>query len=120
MVAYAVIGFINASVLRAIRGLPSSTLKEKIARSFMISLVIGDVLRLFGSFYGIGDVRWKTKDWPQVFWLSVIIGIVFFIPRHVGTTLIPRRGDRSYHRVCWLLGIGRYVATRDSRSDGKN
>ncbi|KAF9652199.1 hypothetical protein BDM02DRAFT_3183918 [Thelephora ganbajun] len=103
VVAHAIIGLVNASVLRAIRTLPSSALQEKIARSLVISLSIGDVLHLFGTFYGIGDVRWKAKDWPQALWLSVAVGIGLFIPR-----------------VCWLLGIGRYVATRDSRLDGKS
>jgi len=103
VIAHAIIGFINASVLRAIRGLPSSTLQENIARSLLIPLTVGDALHLFGAFYGIGDVRWRTGDWPQVLWLSVIVGTAFFIPR-----------------ACWFLGIGRYVATRDSRLDGKN
>lgn len=122
VVAHAIIGFLNASVLRAIRKLPSPALQEKIAKSLMISLAIGDVLHLFGMFYGIGDVRWKTKEWPQVLWLSLGIGITLFIPRCVGvaTTPSPREGNRSYYRICWLLGIGRYVAARDSTLDGKS
>jgi len=121
VVAHAVIGLLIASVLRAIRRLPSPALQEKIAKSLMISLAIGDVLHLFGTFYGIGDIRWKVEDWPQVLWLNIIVGLALFIPRYVGTTPNPRGGANSYHyRVCWLLGIGRFVATRDSRLDGKD
>lgn len=89
VVAHMVIGFLIASILRAIRRLPSPALQEKIARSLMISLAIGDILHLFGTFYGIGDVRWKVEDWPQVLWLSIVVGIALFIPRYVGTTPSP-------------------------------
>lgn len=120
VVAHAVIGLLIASVLGAIRKLPSPALQEKIARSLMISLAIGDVLHLFGTFYGIGDVRWKAEDWPQVLWLNIIVGLALFIPRYAGTTPNPRGGDSYHYRVCWLLGIGRFVATRDSRLNGKD
>jgi len=103
VVAHAIIGFVCASVLRAIRSIPSPTLQEKIAKSLLVPLAIGDVLYQFGVFYGIGDARWRSRDWPQALWLNVVVGITIFIPR-----------------VCWLLGIGRYVATRDSRLDGKD
>ena len=119
-VAHVVIGCISASILRTIRRLPSQTLQEKMARSLMISLAIGDVLHLFGTFYGIGDVRWKAEDWPQVLWLNIIVGLALFIPRYAGTTPNPRGGDSYHYRVCWLLGIGRFVATRDSRLNGKD
>ena len=119
-VAHVVIGCISASILRTIRRLPSRTLQEKMARSLMISLAIGDVLHLFGTFYGIGDVRRKVEDWPQVLWLSIVIGIALFIPRYVETTPSPRGGNRSHYRVCWLLGVGRFVATRDSRLDDRD
>lgn len=121
VVAHAIIGFVNASVLRATRRLSSLTLQEKMAKSLLIPLAIGDVFYLFGIFYGIGDVRWKSRDWPQALWLNAIVGITIFIPRCV--RMIPRtqcRDNRSHSRVCWLLGIGRYVATRDSRLDGRN
>ncbi|KAF9780145.1 hypothetical protein BJ322DRAFT_1221113 [Thelephora terrestris] len=98
--AHAVIGLINASVLRAIRRLPSQASQEKIAKSLFLPLAIGDVSYLFEVLYGTGNVRWKFGDWPRI---NVIVGIGFFIPR-----------------VCWLLGIGRYVETRDSRLDRRN
>ena len=120
MVAHAVIGFVNASVLRAIRRLPSPSLQEKITRSLLIPLAAGDVLHLFGTFYGVGDARWKAKDWPPVPWLNVIVGIGLFTPRCVRMTSSPCGGNRSCYRVCWFLGIGRYVATRDSRLDAKS
>ena len=62
VVPHVVIGFLNASILRAIRSLPLPALQEKIARSLIISLAIGNILHLFGTFYGIGDVRWKVED----------------------------------------------------------
>jgi len=100
VLAHAIIGLINASVFRAIRRLPSSTLQEKIAKSLFIPLAIGDVTYLLGTFYGIGDVRWKSSDWPQTLWLNVIVGVGFFIPRCIGTipsqittlTLTPLQG----------------------------
>ena len=81
VVAHAIIGFVNASVLRAIRRLPSSAVQEKIAKSLLIPLAFGDLSDLFGTFYGIGDVRWKSTEWPQVLWLNVILGVGIFIPR---------------------------------------
>lgn len=83
VVSHAIIGLVNASVLRAIRRLPSSALQEKITKSLLIPLAIGDVSYLFGIFYGIGDIRWKSTDWPEALWLNVIVGIAIFIPRYV-------------------------------------
>jgi len=120
VVAHAVIGLVNASVLRTIRRLPSPTLQEKIARSLLIPLAIGDVMHQLGTFYGMGDVRWKTKEWPEILWLNVVFGILLFVPRCVRSARISWGGDSFYYRVCWLLGIGRYVAARDSRLDAKN
>ena len=90
VVARAVIGLLNVSLLRAIRRLPSPALQEKIAGSLIISLAIGDVLYLFGTFHGIGDVRWKSEEWPRAFCLAILVGIATFIPRYVGTTSSPR------------------------------
>lgn len=88
--AHAIIGFINASVLRAIRRLPSQTSQEKLAKSLLIPLAIGDVSHVLGMFYGIGNVRWELRDWPQVFWVNVIVGIGFFVPRCVRMIPSPR------------------------------
>lgn len=121
VVAHAIIGFVNASVLRAIRRLPSPTLQEKIAKSLLIPLAIGDVSYLFWMFYGIGDIRWRSRDWPQALRLNVIVGIAIFIPRYVRVILILQcKDDWSHCRVCWILGIGRYAATRDSRLDSRS
>ena len=119
-VAHGIIGFLSASVLRAARKLPSPTSQERIARALVISLTTGDVLHLFGTFYGIGDVRWRMGDWPQALWLTVAIETALFIPRYVRKTPNLRNGCQSRHRICWLLGIGRFVAARDSRLDRKN
>jgi len=81
VVAHAVIGCVNASVLRTIRRLPSPTLQEKIARSLLIPLAIGDVMHQLGTFYGMGDVRWKMNEWPEILWLNVVFGILLFVPR---------------------------------------
>ena len=83
VVAYAALGLVNASVLRTIRRLPSHTLQEKIARSLLIPLAVGDVIHQFGSFYGIGDVRWKMEDCPQALRLNAVVGIVLFVTRSV-------------------------------------
>lgn len=79
--AHGIIGFLSASVLRAARKLPSPTSQESIARALVISLAIGDILHLSGTFYGIGDVRWRIGDWPQGIWLVVTVGTALFIPR---------------------------------------
>lgn len=91
VLTHAIIGFIGASVFRATRRLPSPALQEKIAKSLFIPLAIGDVTYLLGIFYGIGDVRWKLNNWPQTLWLSVIVGIGFFIPRCV--EIIPSQNN---------------------------
>jgi len=93
VVAHAVIGLVNASVLRTIRRLPSPTMQEKMAKSLLIPLAIGDVMHQLGTFYGIGDVRWKMEEWPEILWLNVIFGILLFVPRCVRSARIPCGGD---------------------------
>jgi hypothetical protein len=83
VITHAIIGWVNASVLRAIRKLPSPALQEMIARSLLIPLAIGDILRQLGMFYGMGGIRREAEGWPQPLWLNVIVGIALFIPRFV-------------------------------------
>ena len=101
VVAHAVIGLVNASVLRTIRRLPSPTMQEKMAKSLLIPLAIGDVMHQLGTFYGIGDVRWKTKEWPEILWLNVVFGILLFVPRYVRSARSPCGGDRP----CCIQGL---------------
>ena len=93
VVAHAVIGLVNASVLRTIRRLPSPTMQEKIARSLLIPLAVGDVMHQLGTFYGMGDVRWKMKEWPEILWLNVVFGILLFVPRCVRSPQTICGGD---------------------------
>jgi len=93
VVAHAVIGLVNASVLRTIRSLPSPTLQEKIARSLLIPLAVGDVMHQLGTFYGMGDLRWRMNDWPEILWLNAVFGIALFVPRCARSARIPRGGD---------------------------
>jgi hypothetical protein len=109
VVAHAIIGFVNASVLRAIRRLPSQTMQERIAKSLLIPLAIGDFSYLFGAFYGMGDVRWKSRDWPQVLWMNVIVGVGIFVPRWV--TAVPGPSMGAANPGAGFVG---YLVSRDT------
>ena len=91
-VTAATICCVNVSVLQAIRSLPSPALQEKIARSLLIPLAIGDILRQAGTVYWVCDAKWEARDLPQALWLSVVVGIALFISRSVGMTPNHRGG----------------------------
>ena len=113
VVAYATVGCVNASVLRTIRSLPSLALQEKIVRSLLISLAIGDVLHQVGTLYWVCDVRRKTiKDWPQALWLSVVVGTALFTLRSVRMTSILWRWLTPLQN---LLARGNRQVRRNSR-----
>ena len=91
-VTAATICCVNVSVLQAIRSLPSPALQEKIARSLLIPLAIGDILRQVGTVYWVCDAKWGARDLPQALWLSVVVGVALFISRSVGMTPNRSRG----------------------------
>lgn len=94
----ALLGLVNLFVLSAIRthlkGHPA--LQEKIVFSLLTPLLIGDVFHLGITFWALGDQKWDFENWTPMLWTTVILGLSLMVPR-----------------ICWHLGIGRYVDFRD-------
>ena len=120
----ALLGIINFFVLTAVRDLRSPALQEKIATSLFTPLLVADVTHMLVTLYGIGDARWNVGEWPSIVWMTIITGLTLLIPRLVRenyrmSRLIELRTLIKSDRVCWYLGIGRYVNSRDAWLDGK-
>ncbi len=94
----ALVGLINAFVLFAVRkhlsGNPA--LQEKILFSLLAPLLIGDVAHIAVSLWALGEERWDVANWTPMLWTTVGIGLSLLVPR-----------------ICWHLGVGRYVDMRD-------
>jgi len=97
----ALLGLINLFVLSAVRThlkeLPA--LQEKIVFSLLVPLLIGDVFHLGVTFWALGDQKWNFANWTSMLWTTFIVGLTLMVPR-----------------ICWHLGIGRYVDFRDGSS----
>ncbi|KJA30216.1 hypothetical protein HYPSUDRAFT_196467 [Hypholoma sublateritium FD-334 SS-4] len=95
------LGLVNIFVLSAVRthlsGNPA--LQEKIVGSLLTPLLIGDIFHLAFTLWALGDTRWDFQNWTPMLWTTVILGLTLMIPR-----------------VCWHLGFGRYVDSRDRAS----
>lgn len=94
----ALLGCINLFVFSAVRKhLPNNpALQEKIVFSLMTPLLIGDLFHMWLTIWALGDQRWNFTSWSPMLWTTVILGFSLMIPR-----------------ICWHLGIGRYVDSRD-------
>lgn len=68
-------------------------LQERIAFSLLLPLLFGDVMHMWVTLYSLGLEPWL---WSWMSWTTIAIGLSLMIPR-----------------ICWHLGIGRYVDTRD-------
>ncbi|KAF9534267.1 hypothetical protein CPB83DRAFT_843962 [Crepidotus variabilis] len=94
----ALLGVVNLFLLFAVRthmkGMPA--LEERILWGLFTPLIIGDVAHLTITFWALGDQRFHVTTWSPMIWANVVIGSSLLIPR-----------------VCWHLGIGRYVDMRD-------
>jgi hypothetical protein len=91
-------GLINFFVLTALRQLDSQpALQEKIVRSLLLPLLIGDFLHIYVTLWPLGDTRWQLTKWGPMLWATVVLGLSLMIPR-----------------IAWHLGIGRYVDRRDA------
>lgn len=117
----ALLGIINFFVLTAIRELRSPALQEKIAASLFTPLLVSDVSHILVTLYGIGDTRWNVDEWPSIVWITIITGFTLLIPRFVQEDRrISNSKRQTLFRVCWHLGIGRYVDSRDAWINEKN
>jgi len=94
----ALLGLINIFVLSAVRThlKEQPALQEKIVFSLLVPLLIGDVFHLGVTFWGLGDSKWDFANWTPMLWITFILGLTLMVPR-----------------ICWHLGIGRYVDFRD-------
>lgn len=94
----ALMGLLNIFVLTAARNHLASqpALQEKIVRSLLIPLLVGDVLHLYVTLWALGDDRWDVVQWSPMLWATVVLGVSLMIPR-----------------IMWHLGIWRYVDARD-------
>jgi len=71
-------------------------INEKIVFSLLVPLLIGDVFHLGITFWALGDSKWDFANWTPMLWITFILGLTLMVPR-----------------ICWHLGIGRYVDFRD-------
>jgi hypothetical protein len=121
----ALLGIINFFVLTAVRELRSPALQEKMAMSLFTPLLVSDVSHILVTLYGIGDTRWYIDEWPGIVWITIITGLTLLIPRFVPWISEPSHSLNVelflyLIRVCWHLGIGRYVDSRDAWLNEKN
>lgn len=76
------------------KGMP--VLQEKILFSLFTPLLLGDIFHIGLTFWALGDQKLNVSSWSPMLWTTFILGFSLMIPR-----------------VCWHLGIGRYVDVRD-------
>jgi hypothetical protein len=94
----AIIGLVNLFVLTVVRKYLRSqpALQEKVLWGLFTPLLIGDVAHIAVTLWALGDDLWDLANWTPMLWATVVLGLSLLIPR-----------------ICWYLGIGRYVDTRD-------
>ncbi|KAL1731043.1 hypothetical protein EV714DRAFT_283748 [Schizophyllum commune] len=96
--ACALLGLLNACVLRALRThlghIPA--LQERIAAALLTPLLIGDVVHTALTLWALGEARWNFAAWSPTTWCTVVLGLTLLVPR-----------------AAWVMGVGRYVDTRD-------
>lgn len=94
----ALLGVINIFVLRAARThlATQPALQEQIVRSLLTPLVLGDVVHLYVTLWGLGEEKWQFSRYTPMLWTTIVLGVSLLVPR-----------------VAWHLGIGRYVHARD-------
>ncbi|THV08486.1 hypothetical protein K435DRAFT_771973 [Dendrothele bispora CBS 962.96] len=97
------LGIINHFVLSAARRHLQNNvaLQEKIVSSLLIPLLLGDILHLYVTIWALGDQKWNFREWTPMLWTTLGLGLTLMIPR-----------------ICWHLGIGRYVDSRDGIHKG--
>lgn len=94
------IGVVNFFVLSAARDHLASNVavQEKLVFSLLCPLLIGDLLHLYVTFWALGEDKWNLSTWSPMLWTTIGLGLTLMIPR-----------------ICWHLGIGRYVHRRDGQ-----
>lgn len=71
-------------------------LQERILNGLLTPLLFGDIVHMSITFWALGDDKWNFSSWSPLLWTTFILGMSLLIPR-----------------ICWHLGIGRYVDFRD-------
>jgi len=97
----ALLGLVNVFVLSAVRTHLNEqpALQERIVFSLFVPLLIGDVFHLGVTLWALGDQKWDFANWSPMLLTTFILGLTLMVPR-----------------ICWHLGIGRYVDFRDGSS----
>jgi len=91
------LGIINVFILNGARKyIVQPEIQEKIVASLLTPLLLGDIFHLVVTIYALGEYRWSVSAWPPTLVLTIFFGVSLLIPR-----------------ICWHLGLGRYVASRD-------
>lgn len=97
----ALLGLVNHFVLRAAKShlAPHPALQEQIVGALLKLLLVGDCTHLALTFWVLGERAYDIRNWGTTLWIVVVTGVSLFIPR-----------------LCWCVGLGRYVHTRDGRT----
>ncbi|KAF5344103.1 hypothetical protein D9758_008890 [Tetrapyrgos nigripes] len=92
------LGFVNFFVLSTARRhlRDQVALQEKVVSALLTPLLFGDLLHLYVTVWALGDEKWNFRAWTPMLWTTFGLGMTLLIPR-----------------ICWHLGIGRYVDARD-------
>lgn len=96
----ALLGVVNAFVLNAVRRhlKTQPAVQEKIVSALLTPLLFGDIFHLFVTVWALGDQRWDIASYSPMLWTTIGLGLTLMVPR-----------------ICWHLGIGRYVDSRDAQ-----
>jgi len=94
----ALLGLVNLFILTTARKYLHSqpALQEKLLWALFTPLLIGDFAHIAVTLWALGGDRWNLDSWTPMVWATVLLGLSLMIPR-----------------ICWHLGIGRYVDARD-------
>ncbi|KAJ7781177.1 hypothetical protein B0H16DRAFT_1497357 [Mycena metata] len=101
----ALLGLLNVWILSSARIHlnPYPALQEKILSALLTPLFIGDIMHLVVTLWALGEERWNIQNWSPMLIVTLVLGISLLVPR-----------------TMWILGIGRYVDSRDRQSPNPN
>ncbi|KAF7301723.1 hypothetical protein MIND_00737900 [Mycena indigotica] len=99
------LGLLNVCLLSTARAHLSlqPALQEKIVSALLTPLLVGDIVHIYLTLWALGDHRFDLRNWSPMLVVTIVGGISLLIPR-----------------LCWVLGIARYVDSRDGPPSPKS